>query len=120
MGVDQTVPLLGGIHFDAPISTRVIRVVLSAWIRDHRLVHPIPDPTLVRTSPEYQRWLMTDVWPVERLRRIALLRQVEGWDREEDEVSTSRATASGVAFEAAEERDDSPERECAPRRRRVV
>ena len=65
MGVDQTVPLLGGIHFDAPISAGVIRVVLSAWIRDHRLVRPIPDPTSVRTSLEYQRWLMTDVWPVE-------------------------------------------------------
>ena len=72
---DQVVLLFDGVHFDAPIPVEVIRVVLNVWAMDHRLVRPIPDPTLVQTSPECQHRLKTEVWPVERLRRIALLRQ---------------------------------------------
>ena len=86
MGTDQTVPLLEGIHSDAPISAGVIRAVLNAWVRAHRLVRPIPDPTMVQTLPEYQHWLRTEVWPIERPRRIALLRQLEGWDEEDGEA----------------------------------
>ena len=80
MGIDQTVPLLDGIYQDAPITAGIVKAVLSTWVRDHRLVRSIPDPTLVQTSPDYQHWLKTMVWPVERPRRIALLRQLEGWD----------------------------------------
>ena len=79
---DQTVLLLDGVHFDALIPVEVIRVVLNVWARDHRLVRPIPDPTLVQTSPEYQHRLKTELWLVERPRRIALLPRCEGWDKE--------------------------------------
>ena len=44
MGIDQTVPLLDGIYQDAPITAGVVKAVLNAWVRDHRLVRSIPDP----------------------------------------------------------------------------
>ena len=66
---------------------------------------------------------MTEVWPLERPRGMALLRQLEGWDEEEDKeeggvpivrVIPSEVTSGQEGTEAA-----SPERECAPRRKRV-
>ena len=130
MGIDQTVPLLGGVHFDAPITIGVIRVVLSAWVRDHHLVHPISDSTSVQTSPEYREWMKKVVWPIERPKRIALLLQVEGWNKEEEvvkakiprSVKDKAPKAKGKVPKVVLGTDDEEEteQECAPRRRRAT
>ncbi|KDP26282.1 hypothetical protein JCGZ_22306 [Jatropha curcas] len=52
MGIDQTVPIMDDISTDAAITAGVTRAVLKAWVRDHRMVRPLPDPTSVQTSPE--------------------------------------------------------------------
>ena len=120
MGVDQTVPSLDGVHCDAPITAGVIKAVMSAWDRDRRLVYPILDLTSVRTTPEYQHWLRTEVWPNERPRRIALLRQLEGWDEEEEEAPILKIETPEVDFGTSEVETVSSERECVPRRKRVT
>ena len=98
----------------------VIKVVMSALVRDHRLVCPIPDLTLVETSPEYQHWLRTEVWPIEGPRRIALLRQLEGWDDKEGEIPIEKVTTPEATFGTKEVEAVSPERKCAPKRKRVT
>ena len=120
MGVDQTLPNLDGVHFDARLTSGVIRVVLNAWVRNNRLVHPIRDPTSVQISPEYLHWLKTVVWPIERPRRVALLRQAEGWDKGEEKVQAEKEKAPDVVLVAVEVEVASPERECAPRRKRTT
>ena len=118
MGIDQTVPLLDGLRIDAPITSRMVKLVMRAWVRDHRLTRPLPNPTLARTSPEYDQWLKTNIWPVERDRRITLLGEIEGWGvgKEKDKVES----APTIVPELVEVRESSPEAEHAPRRRRVA
>ncbi|KDP23143.1 hypothetical protein JCGZ_00531 [Jatropha curcas] len=58
---------------DSSITPGVTRAVLRAWVRDHHMVGPLPNPASVQTSPEYRTWFITIVWPIERPRRTALL-----------------------------------------------
>ena len=117
MGIDQTKPLFDGLTFDVPITAGVVRATLSSWIRGYRLVHPLPDPTSVQTSSEYQDWLKTFVWPLERLRRVTLLGQVEGWGKDSAEEEDVPTLAQGEEVE--EKEAASPEKEIAPRRKRA-
>src|ERR1041384_3303102 len=78
MGVDQGVSLPTGLNTSAPITAGVVRVVMQAWVRHVRMVRPLPDPTLVRTTPEHRQWFIAEVWPIEKPRRHALLRELEG------------------------------------------
>ena len=133
----QPIPVIDGVDFDAPLSAGVVRTVLSAWRRDHGLVHPLTDPSQVQVTPEYRHWLKTEIWPMELPRKIALLRHLEKWDEEipaviaekvrdkaeetlaKDEkgkgkIEETLATDTGTE----EEEMDSPGRECAPRRKR--
>ena len=75
-------------------------------------MRPIPNPTSVQTSPEYLHWLKTNVWPIERKRRVALLEQIEGWGKEDAPVR--KETVPKEVEEVAEEE------ECAPRRKRAT
>ena len=124
MGIDQHVPKLDGIHIDARINPRVTKAILSAWVRDLRhLVRAIPNPTLVQTSPEYQDWLLADVYPIERIRRMNLLREVEDWDGVKAAEKEANAVEKEVVPEVSIGIKDivaSPERECAPRRKRAT
>ncbi|KDP24820.1 hypothetical protein JCGZ_25287 [Jatropha curcas] len=78
MGIDQTVPIVDGTSVDSVITPGVTRAILKAWVRDHHMVRPLPNPASVHTSPEYQTWFIAAVWPIERPRRIALLSALEG------------------------------------------
>ncbi|KDP23857.1 hypothetical protein JCGZ_27170 [Jatropha curcas] len=75
-----------------------------------------------QTSPEYRSWFMTIVWPVEKLRRNALLSVLEGWAQADadNEVVTDEeivlAPRTGEVGESSTARDDSED--VAPRRRR--
>ena len=129
MGVDQTLPIIDGVDADARLSPGVIRVLLAAWVRGNRLIHPLPDPTLVKTTPDYQEWLRTVVWPIERPRLIALLREVEGWDKDDIVVKetpkTPRKEAPGMKRKVPEiipvtEDEEEEEKEYAPRRKRAT
>ncbi|KDP22922.1 hypothetical protein JCGZ_01921 [Jatropha curcas] len=79
MGIDHTVPIVDGTSADSAITPGVTQAVLRAWVRDHHMVRPLPNPTGVQTSPEYRTWFIAVVWPVERPRRTALLSALEGW-----------------------------------------
>src|ERR1041384_200504 len=96
MGVDKGVPLPTGLAISAPITAGVVRVVMQAWMRHFEMVQPLPDPTLVRTTPEHRLWFITVVWPIEKPRRQAILQELEG-DSGSSEVvsgaSSSRARA---------------------------
>ena len=96
MGVDQGVPLPTGLAISAPITAGVVRVVMQAWVRRFDTIRPLPDPTLVRTTPEHRHWFITEVWPIEKPRRQAILQELEG-DSGSSEVvsgaSSSRARA---------------------------
>ena len=83
-------------------------------------MYPISDSTLVLTTPESQHWLRTEVWPIERPRKIALLRQLERWDGGEEEVPIVKVPILEVDFGDSEVEAFSPDRECAPRRKRVT
>ncbi|KDP21961.1 hypothetical protein JCGZ_03200 [Jatropha curcas] len=54
MAIDQTVPIMDDISADSAITLGVTRAVLRAWIRDHHMVRPLPNPAGVQTSPEYR------------------------------------------------------------------
>ncbi|KDP24822.1 hypothetical protein JCGZ_25306 [Jatropha curcas] len=54
MGIDQTVPIIDDISDDSAITPGVTRAVLRAWVRDHPMVRPLPNPADVQTSPEYR------------------------------------------------------------------
>ena len=112
--------MLDGVHCDALITAGVVKTVMSAWDRDRCLVYPIPDPTLVQTTPEYQHWLRTEIWPIERPRKITLLRQPERWDGGEEEVPIVKVPILEVDFGDSEVEAFSPDRECAPRRKWVT
>ena len=122
MGIDQTVPIMDDISADSAITPGVTRAVLRAWVRDHHMVRPSPNPTSVQTSPEYRSWFMTVVWPVERLRRNALLSVLEGWTQADagNETGTDEkillAPQTGNVGESSGTGDDSED--VAPRRRR--
>ena len=131
----QPIPVIDGGDFDAPLSAGVVRTVLSAWRRDHGLVHPLTDPSQVQVTPEYRHWLKTEIWPMELPRKIALLRHLEKWDEEipaviaekvrdkaeetlaKDEKGKGKIEET-LATDTGTEEMDSPEREYAPRRKR--
>ena len=123
MGIDQTVPIVDGISADSAITPGVTRAVLRAWVRDHHMVRPLPNPAGVQTSPEYRAWFIAAVWPVERPRRNALLSVLEGWTQADadNEVGTDEGIVltpwTGEIGESSTVRDDSEV--VAPRRRRV-
>ncbi|KDP22952.1 hypothetical protein JCGZ_01760 [Jatropha curcas] len=79
MGIDQTVPIVDGTSADSAITPGVTRAVLRAWVRDHHMVRPLPNPASVQTSPEYRTWFIAVVWPIERPRRTVLLSALENW-----------------------------------------
>ncbi|KDP21735.1 hypothetical protein JCGZ_03579 [Jatropha curcas] len=79
MGIDQTVPIVDDISADPAITPGVTQAILRAWVRDHHMVRPLPNPAGVQTSPEYQTWFIAVVWPFERPRRNALLSALEDW-----------------------------------------
>ncbi|KDP24425.1 hypothetical protein JCGZ_26573 [Jatropha curcas] len=79
MGIDQTVPIMDDISADSAITLGVNRAVLRAWVRDHHMARPLPNPVGVQTSLEYRTWFIATVWPIERPRRTALLSALEGW-----------------------------------------
>ncbi|KDP24867.1 hypothetical protein JCGZ_25151 [Jatropha curcas] len=54
MGIDQTVPIMDDSLSDSAITLGVIRAVLRAWVRDHQMVRPLPNPSDIQTSPEYR------------------------------------------------------------------
>ncbi|KDP23173.1 hypothetical protein JCGZ_00084 [Jatropha curcas] len=121
MGIDQTVPIMDDISANSAITLGVTRAVLRAWVRDHRMVRPLPNPASVQTSPEYRAWFITAVWPIERPRRTALLSVLEGWVQAdvEDEVGTGEqivlAPRTGKIGQSLTARDDLED--VAPRRR---
>ncbi|KDP42043.1 hypothetical protein JCGZ_03532 [Jatropha curcas] len=84
MGIDQTVPIMDDIPVDSAITPGVTRAVLRAWVRDHHMVRPLPNLASVQSSPEYRTWFIAVVWPIERLRRTALLSALEARDDSED------------------------------------
>ncbi|KDP23848.1 hypothetical protein JCGZ_27152 [Jatropha curcas] len=45
MGIDQTAPLMDDISADSAIILGVTRAVLRAWVRDHHMIRPLPNPT---------------------------------------------------------------------------
>jgi len=122
MGIDQTVPIVDDTSADSAITPGVTRAVLRAWVRDHHMVRPLPNPAGVQTSPEYRTWFIAVVWPVERPRRYALLSALEGWAQADadNEVGTDEeivlAPRTGEVGESSAARDDSED--VAPRRRR--
>ena len=124
MGIDQTVPIVDDISADSAITPGVTRAVLRAWVRDHRMVRPLPNPAGVQTSPEYRAWFITAVWPIERPRRTALLSVLEGWVQADaaEEVGTGEeivlAPRTGEIGQGLTARDDSED--AAPRRRRYT
>ncbi|KDP30116.1 hypothetical protein JCGZ_18227 [Jatropha curcas] len=124
MGIDQTVPIMDDSLSDSTITPGVTRAVLRAWVRDHQMVRPLPNPAGIQTSPEYRAWFMTVVWPVEKLRRNTLLSALEGWTQADagDGVRTGEVMVlipwTGEAGESSAARDDSED--VAPRRRRVT
>ncbi|KDP43372.1 hypothetical protein JCGZ_26472 [Jatropha curcas] len=79
MRIDQTVPIVDGTSADSAITRGVTRAILRAWVRDHHVVRPLPNPAGVQTSAEYRTWFIAVVWPIERPRRTALLSALEGW-----------------------------------------
>ena len=93
--------MLDGVHCDALITAGVVKTVMSAWDRD-------------------QHWLRTEIWPIERPRKIALLRQPKRWDGGEEEVPIVKVPILEVDFGDSEVEAFSPDRECAPRRKRVT
>ncbi|KDP20573.1 hypothetical protein JCGZ_04526 [Jatropha curcas] len=54
MGIDQTVPMVDDFSADSAITPGVTRAILRAWVRDHHMVRPLPNPAGVQTSPEYR------------------------------------------------------------------
>ncbi|KDP22686.1 hypothetical protein JCGZ_02798 [Jatropha curcas] len=122
MGIDQTVPTMDDSLADSAITPGVTRAVLRAWVRDHHMVRPSPNPAGIQTSPEYRSWFMTIVWPVEKLRRNALLSVLEGWTQADagNEAGTDEeillAPQTGNVGESSGAKDDSED--VAPRRRR--
>ncbi|KDP43371.1 hypothetical protein JCGZ_26471 [Jatropha curcas] len=62
MGIDQTVPIMDDISADSTITPGVTRTVLRAWVRDHHMVTPLPNPASVQTSPQYRTWFIAAVW----------------------------------------------------------
>ncbi|KDP20646.1 hypothetical protein JCGZ_03753 [Jatropha curcas] len=89
---------------------------------DHHMVRPSPNPAGIQTSPEYRSWFMTIVWPVEKLRRNALLSVLEGWTQADagNEAGIDEevllAPQIGNVGESSGAKDDSED--VAPRRRR--
>ncbi|KDP21964.1 hypothetical protein JCGZ_03194 [Jatropha curcas] len=79
MGIDQTVLIVDGTSVDSVITSGVTRAILKAWVKDHHMVRPLPNPAGVHTSLEYRTWFIDAVWPIERPRRTALLSALEGW-----------------------------------------
>ncbi|KDP36642.1 hypothetical protein JCGZ_07860 [Jatropha curcas] len=77
MGIDQTIPIVDDFSADSAITPGVTRAVLRAWVRDHHMVRPLPNPAGVQTSPEYRAWFIAVIWPVERPRRTVLLSALE-------------------------------------------
>ncbi|KDP42357.1 hypothetical protein JCGZ_02872 [Jatropha curcas] len=124
MGIDQTVPIMDDFSADSAITPGVTRAVLRAWVRDHRMVRPLPNPATIQTSPEYRSWFITTVWPIERPRRTALLSILEGWVQADadDEIETGEeimlTPQTDVAGHSLTARADSEE--VAPRRRRDI
>ncbi|KDP36064.1 hypothetical protein JCGZ_10316 [Jatropha curcas] len=121
MGIDQTVPIVDDFSVDSATTPGVTRAVLRAWVRDHHMVRPLPNPAGVQTSPEYRTWFIDAVWPIE-LRRNALLSVLEGWVQADadHEVETDEeivlAPRTGEVGESSAARDDSED--VAPQRRR--
>ncbi|KDP23785.1 hypothetical protein JCGZ_00106 [Jatropha curcas] len=118
MGIDQTDPPRDDSLADSAITPGVTRAVLRSWVRDHQMVRPLPNPAGVRTSPEYRAWFMTVVWPVEKLRRNALLSALEGWTQADAGDGIVLASRTGEIGESSIVRDDSED--IAPRRRRAT
>ncbi|KDP30409.1 hypothetical protein JCGZ_18087 [Jatropha curcas] len=122
MGIDQTVPIVGDFSAYSAITAGVTRAVPRAWVRDHHMVRPLPNPAGVQTSPEYRAWFISVVWPIERPRRNALLSALDGWVQADadNEVETDEeivlAPQTGEAGESSVARDDSED--VAPWRRR--
>ncbi|KDP39406.1 hypothetical protein JCGZ_03688 [Jatropha curcas] len=79
MGIDQTVLIVDGTSIDSIITPGVTRAIFKAWVRDHHMVRPLPNPVGVHTSPEYRTWFIAAFCPIERPRRNALLSALEGW-----------------------------------------
>ncbi|KDP24720.1 hypothetical protein JCGZ_25711 [Jatropha curcas] len=79
MGIDQTVPIVDGTSVDSVITPGVTRAIFKAWVIDHHMVKPLPNPAGVHTSLEYRTWFIDAVWPIERPRRTALLSALDGW-----------------------------------------
>ncbi|KDP35829.1 hypothetical protein JCGZ_10638 [Jatropha curcas] len=120
MGIDQTVPMAEDFSADSAITPSVTQAGLRAWVRDHHMVRPLPNPAGVQTSPEYRAWFIAVVWPVERPRRNALLSVLEGWVQADHEVETDEeivlAPRTGETGESSAASDDSED--VTPRRRR--
>ncbi|KDP20582.1 hypothetical protein JCGZ_04249 [Jatropha curcas] len=122
MGIDQTVPIVDGTSVDSVITPGVTRAILKAWVRDHHMVRPLPNPAGVHTSPEYRTWFITAVWPIERPRRNALLSALEGWaqvctdDADGTDEEIVMAPRTGEFGEGSVPKDDTED--VAPRRRR--
>ena len=120
MGIDRTVPIMDDISADSAITPGVTRAVLRAWVRDHHMVRPLPNPAGVQTSPEYRTWFIATVWPIEGPRRTALLSALKGWVQTdtEEEVGTGEeivlAPRTGKAGQGSVEDSE----DAAPRRRR--
>ncbi|KDP41118.1 hypothetical protein JCGZ_03248 [Jatropha curcas] len=68
---------------------------------------------ILPTSPEYRTWFIAVVWPIERLRRTALLSALEGWVQADadDGVGTGEvivlAPRTSEVGESLAARDDS-------------
>ncbi|KDP28928.1 hypothetical protein JCGZ_19702 [Jatropha curcas] len=119
MGIDPTVPIVDGTSADSAISPGVTRAILTAWVRDHHMVRPLPNPGGGEPAPEDRTWFIAVVWPIERPRRTALLSALEGWaqvdvDGTDEEIVLAPRT--GEVGESLAARDDSED--VAPRRRR--
>ncbi|KDP22980.1 hypothetical protein JCGZ_01737 [Jatropha curcas] len=99
----------------------VPRAILKAWVRDHHMVRPLPNPAGVHTSPEYRTWFIAAVWPIERPRRTALLSALEGWaqvgtdDADGTDEEIVMAPRTGEVGEDSAPKDDIED--VAPRRR---
>ncbi|KDP24413.1 hypothetical protein JCGZ_26542 [Jatropha curcas] len=77
--IDQTVPIVDGTSVDSVITPGVTRATLKAWVRDHHMVRPLPNPAGVHTSPEHRTWFIAAIWQTEKPRRTVLLSALEGW-----------------------------------------
>jgi len=118
MGIDQTVPVTDDFSADSAITPGVTRAVLRAWVRDHQMVRPLPNPASVQTSPEYRAWFITTVWPIERPRRTALLSVLEGWVQADAEGEVGTGEEIVLAPRTGEAGLIGDSEDAAPRRRR--